>query len=238
MRLSPDGSVLARARNDGPIDLWDVPSGRWIDQLDSGTTAYAVIDFSPDGRTLVARHREKCVLWDVQTRQLKRTATAPNAYPTVCYSPDGTVIAHGVGASRIQFFDAHTGHVISENNAFASAGLGMVFHPGGSVFFASGINASIRLWDSRTARELLSLEKHTTLIRTLLLTPDGNTLISSDDWGMVLAWDLAYYNERIRRGSAPRRPRTRDTVVPEAGSGQAERCGVGGCAVLVAKTGA
>jgi WD40 repeat protein len=198
MRLSPDGSLLARARDDGLIGLWDVPSGRWVDWLDSGSTDTAVIDFSPDGRTLVARHPESCVLWDVRTRQPQRTIATARGYPTVRFCSKGSVIAYGV-RGRIQFFDAGTGRILSENKDPRSAGMGIVFHPGGSVCFASAFDSSIRLWDPRTGRELLSLQKHTTLIHSLLLTPDGNTLISADSSGTVLVWDLRYYNEHIRR---------------------------------------
>ena len=73
MRLSPDGRIFARARDDGLIGLWDIPSGLWIGLLDSATSEPAVIDFSPDGRTLVAQHLNTVVLWDVQTRRPKRT---------------------------------------------------------------------------------------------------------------------------------------------------------------------
>ena len=197
-RLSPDGSILARAWENGVIGLWDAPSARWIGWLDGGIADAAVIDFSPDGRTLVAQHSEECVLWDVQTRQLKRVFARQRYYPAVCFSPNGETIAHNVGGG-IEFMDPETGRVVGEETVPGSAGVAMVFHPSGSVLVASAKEPTIRLWDTRTGRELLSLQKHTGLIYTLLLTPDGNTLISLDQSGTVLAWDLAYYNGHIRR---------------------------------------
>jgi WD40 repeat protein len=201
-RLSPDGSILARAWENGSIGLWDALSGQWIGWLDSGSGEPAVIEFSPDSRTLVAQHAAKCVLWDVQTRQPKRTFAAEWMYPAVCFSPNGETIAHNIGNRedrRIEFLDAETGRVVGENTASGSAGVGMVFHPGGSVLIASSFEPTIRLLDSRTGRALLSLEQHTALIYALLITSDGNTLISLDQTGIVLVWDLAYYNDRIRR---------------------------------------
>lgn len=99
----------------------------------------------------------------------------------------------------MQFCDAATGGVVSQDKVFATAGQGMASHAGGPLLFASALDASIRLWDSRTGRSLLSLQGHTAPIWSLSLTPDGSTLVSSDASGVVLAWDLTYYNDTIRR---------------------------------------
>ena len=197
LRLSPDGRILARARDDGLIGLWDVPSGRWIGLLDSGTSGFAVIDFSPDGSTLAAQHGEALVLWDVPTRRPKRTIAIRSFPAAVRFSSAGPIIATSA-SGLLQFFNADTGRVLSECSP-GTAGMGMAFHPEGTVFFASAFDTSIRLWDTRTGRELLSLQKHTQFIRSFVLTPDGNTLISSDWAGTVLVWDLTYYNGHIRR---------------------------------------
>jgi WD40 repeat protein len=204
-RLSPDGSVLARAWRNGAIGLWDAPSGRWIGWLDDGHSVPTVIDFSPDGRTLVARRPEEVVLWNMQTRRPERTIATQSSYPAVCYAPDGKSIACAVDGS-VQFMDPNTGGVLSRDGIPDSAGIAMVFHPGGSILFASAFEPVIRLLDTRTGRELLRLQKHTALIQSLLLTPDGATLISSDTSGTVLVWDLGYYNDRIRRELEYREP--------------------------------
>jgi WD40 repeat protein/predicted Ser/Thr protein kinase len=198
MRLSADGNTLALPRNDGLISLWDVASGRWVGWLDGGASDPAAIDFSPDGATLVARHREKCVIWNVPSRRINRAIAGDGSFPVARFSADGSVIASGIN-SRIEFVSVASGDVVMENNVPGTAGVRFAFHPGGNILFASAWDDSIRLWDTRTGRELLALEKHTSLVRTLLVTPDGNTLISSDSSGMVLAWDLGYYNDRMRR---------------------------------------
>ncbi|MCC6676311.1 MAG: protein kinase [Phycisphaerales bacterium] len=205
LRLSPDGRILARARFDGLIGLWDVPSGRWIGLLDGASNGSAVIDFSADGRTLAAQHLKTLVLWDVQTRRPKRTIAIDSwsAYSAARFSPDGRLMTRSA-AGRLQFCDADTGGILSECSP-DTAGVGAAFHPGGAVFFTTAYqDSSIRLLDTRTGSELLSLQKHNQYMFDLLLTPDGNTLISSDWVGTVLVWDLTYYNDRIRRELAYR----------------------------------
>src|SRR4029079_18749932 len=109
----------------------------------------------------------------------------------------GPVIALSASFT-LQFFDADTGRMLSEGTP-RTAGMGMAFHPEGTVFFATAHDSSVRLWDTRTGRELLSLRKHIQFMREFVLTPDGNTLISSAWAGTVLVWDLTYDNDRIRR---------------------------------------
>jgi WD40 repeat protein len=202
MRLSPQGNVIARAGPRGQIDLWEVPSGRWIGALAGGGDAdvfpSAVIEFSPDGATLAVRASNKCVLWDVRARTIQRSMPM-GGWGWMRFSPDGSVLASGVYGSII-FFDVHTGRVLSENKDPGSAGTAVVFHPGGNLFFASSSSNSIRAWDVRTGRELFSLPQRASLIGgSLFVTPDGKSLISSDASGAVVAWDLTYYNGHIRR---------------------------------------
>lgn len=198
MRLSPDGRLLARARDDGLIDLWDARAGQWIGWLDGGSAESAVIDFSRDSRTLVAQEPERCILWDVQTRRPVRTIPTPRAYPAARFSPVAPLLAYGDSGS-LAFLDTARGRPATRNSVPATAGIGMAFHPGGTVFIASAFDSSIRLWDLRTGRELLALRKHTAIIGSLSLTPDGNTLISADFTGLVLAWDLGTYAAEIQR---------------------------------------
>src|SRR5262249_55539597 len=136
MRLSPDGTVLAHARTDGLIGLWDVPSGRWIGWLDSDTTdqKVATIDFSPDGRTLGAYRGPNCELWDVRTRQRARMVSSENFFPcAVRFSPDGAAVVRGVNG-HLQLFDTASGRILGENKVYGMCGDGMVFHPQGLLF--------------------------------------------------------------------------------------------------------
>jgi eukaryotic-like serine/threonine-protein kinase len=203
MRASPDGRLLARSRDDGLIGLWNLPTGSWIDWLDGGSSESITIDFSPDSGVLIAQDAQRCILWDVHTRSIIRSIAVERGYPTVRFSGDGSVIAHSV-SGHIQFLDSKTLRILSQNKDPRSAGLGMMFHPDNTILCAAAFDSSIRLWDPRTGGELLSLQKHTALIRSVVLTPDGNTLISSDVSGLVLAWDLSCFGERIQRELAYR----------------------------------
>ena len=74
--LSMDGKTLAGGGSDGVIYLWDVATGKEIQQLknhqedlaqkDGWTFAGIVLAFTPDGRRLVSAANKKVLIWNMQ----------------------------------------------------------------------------------------------------------------------------------------------------------------------------
>jgi WD40 repeat protein len=67
--LSPDGRTVATYLSPREIQLWSTQTGRALISLDPHLHIGSCIDFSPDGRFLVAigvgyRHREELVVWE------------------------------------------------------------------------------------------------------------------------------------------------------------------------------
>jgi WD40 repeat protein len=115
--LTPDGRTLAVAREDGTIELWDVPTRNLRKTLAGNRAGFtsAGIRFSPDGRTLAADSRYRpvttlrqiaegirrslggqreadpeVIILDLATgERLARGPTSIHPY----YSPDGRTIA-------------------------------------------------------------------------------------------------------------------------------------------------
>jgi WD40 repeat protein len=74
--LSADGRTLAGGGSDGVIYLWDVATGKEIQQLknhqadlaqkDGWTLAGIVLAFTPDGKRLVSAANKRVLIWDIQ----------------------------------------------------------------------------------------------------------------------------------------------------------------------------
>ena len=74
--ISADGKTLAGGGSDGVIYLWDVATGKEIQQLkshqadlaqkDGWTFAGIVLAFTPDGRRLVSAANKRVLIWNMQ----------------------------------------------------------------------------------------------------------------------------------------------------------------------------
>lgn|GEM_PF-5837431 len=64
--FSPDGKSLATTLEDGTVRLWNVQTGKHIRNLSGHKRGVLRMDFSPDGRRLLAISEKDVRLWDVE----------------------------------------------------------------------------------------------------------------------------------------------------------------------------
>jgi WD40 repeat protein len=106
------------------------------------------------------------------------------------FSPDSHILALGCQDRRIRLWDAQFRgeETLVQSDAVDS----LVFSPSGEMLAAGLCDGSIALWDVRTCRPERSWPAHASAIRTLAITPDGQTLFSAGICdGVVKSWDLA-----------------------------------------------
>ncbi|HIQ31312.1 MAG TPA: hypothetical protein EYH49_04010, partial [Aquifex aeolicus] len=64
------------------------------------------------------------------------------------------------------------------------------FSPKGDMVATGGFDGKVRIWSARNWKLVALLEGHKSRITRLRFSPDGRKLVSGDDRGWVIIWDV------------------------------------------------
>jgi len=180
MAIRPDGRVLARAGNSGPIELVEAATGRVIAELSGHDGRAHGLAFSPDGRRLASAGGDHSVrIWDATTgRELHRLDGHPDLVVSVAFSPDGARLASVGYDDKVRVWDVETGRaaaVLAGHDGFV---YGVAIGPGDRVASA-GHDGTVRLWDLPTRRCTRVLRGHSREVFAVAWSADGRQLASA-----------------------------------------------------------
>ncbi len=118
LTFSPDGRTLATDWGEpggdrATISLWDAATGKRLRRIDAPARAVFVLQFAPDGRTLLSSGPEPLVrLWDTKSgEQLFPEAGHAGAVTALAFTPDGRAMVSAAEDGTIQVWDVAAGRV-------------------------------------------------------------------------------------------------------------------------------
>ena len=191
LTYSPDGKILAVGYTRGDIALWDTETQTKTALI--GTTAHVIwtLAFSPDGQMLASGGFEDSTisLWDVQTQALlggfdghtRETRSPHLAVSSIAFSPDGKTLASGSSidctlrlwdvASRAQI--AVLLELDTEKDDEINA---VAFSPDGTLLASASDDGVVRMWNTRTLKQVGELETKSGGVTSIAFRPDGKIL--------------------------------------------------------------
>jgi WD40 repeat protein/DNA-binding SARP family transcriptional activator/energy-coupling factor transporter ATP-binding protein EcfA2 len=192
--FDPTGSRIASAGSDGTFWLSDAATGKelWRKPERRFDSWVSEAVFSPDGRTVATAafaNDNPLDLWEAETGDHLRTLPYyeddANASHAATFSADGRFVA-GSSYTFVRVWRL-------ADDSYVQIRVGVVntlaFNPDGDVLASGASDGSLRLWDPRTGRELVSVSPNLGEVTGVAFSPDGDRLATSSSDGTVRLWD-------------------------------------------------
>ncbi len=188
--FNPEGTLVAAGTFEGPVRLWDVPSGREIAQLKGHTDATTDVAFHPDGRLLATAGFDRAVrLWDVATRAPVAVLSGhTHTVWRLAFSANGHLLASGSQDRTIRLWDPEHQALLAVIPV-GSFVYGLAFSPDGTRLAAGCDDGTIRLIDVSSRQQVAELHGHTGFVHAVDWSPDGTRLVSGSADFTVRVWD-------------------------------------------------
>ena len=218
MAFSPDGKTVA-FHSSGKIHVWHTETrgvltispleqnnGEFLNNdamMQQHMTAQllgevTVLMFSPDGKKLVSGTMGgKVQMWDAETgvelapflagQKLPDNFTVRYEDPitALAFSSNGILLAVG-SEQKIRLLGSSKQPRLKEAPRGTQS---LAFSPDDTVLVAGLRNGGIELLDMATGEKIKTLDGHTSIVNTLVFSPDGKTLVSTGQDGTILLWD-------------------------------------------------
>src|SRR5579859_3343198 len=214
LSLSPDGLLLASARNNGTVAVWSVKTGQIVAKLTSSDGARmnaTAVSFSPDGRWLASDLNGETSVWYVGAcslgGQYRQPVTDIWMIDAIAFSPDGkSLVLHHLndGATTIWsrvgagWSPLEPGQV-KEHPELASSCLPILISDG-KAWALGHKDGDIEILNSQTGTMLRTLRYNYQVshsgtgnphaITNLVFLDAGNRLVATSSDGTAVVWDV------------------------------------------------
>jgi WD40 repeat protein/serine/threonine protein kinase len=199
MSFSPDAKKLATASHYRDwIELWDVPSRRWLTNLTGHTGMEGCAAFSADGKLLATGGSDTTVrLWWAGTLELLGVLSHPLAAGPITFSPDSKTLAVASftfsppdGRERLWFWDVPSRKRIDPVPGAAPNAVTVAFSNDGRLLGVGYLDGSVRIWNFKTGRKLREFSATWAQIRSITFSADGARLAFGGE-EKVFVYDIA-----------------------------------------------
>jgi DNA-binding beta-propeller fold protein YncE len=189
--LSPNGRLAASGSWDKTARIWEVATGKPLHVLAGHAKVVMGVAFTPDGRQLATTSWDQSVrIWDVATgREVRKTEGENGLIGDVALSKDGRQVYFGAKDGKFKWWEPATGNAPGEASIFMGCSWSIAPFPDGRRILFTDENAAV-VWDFRTKRTILRLDRHTAQVVTVAVSTDGRRAATGSQDRSVRIWNV------------------------------------------------
>jgi WD40 repeat protein/serine/threonine protein kinase/DNA-binding XRE family transcriptional regulator len=188
---SPDSTrLVTKVAERHYVRLWDVATGRGLQQFNGHTDEVTSSSFSPDGRLLVTSSKDRTArIWEVTTGKQIQLLSHPDSVYAVAWSPDGARMATTSYDRGVRIWDVASGDQLLLMRGHTDFVDGLAWSPDGTRVVSGSFDGTARVWDAQSGVELFTIRGHTSATRRVAWSPDGASIATGSYDGTVKLWD-------------------------------------------------
>jgi eukaryotic-like serine/threonine-protein kinase len=202
LAVSPDGKLFLTGGTDGIPRLWDMATGRLLQELPREHASIGVElhhkdgvsgVFSPDGKTvLTGGDGFKARLWDVAGgKPLGPPLEHQGRVHALAFSPDGKTILTGSEDGTARVWDAALRTPLGTVMHHQGGVIAVAFSPDGKLILTGSRGQKARLWEAGTGKPIGAPLVHQGEVQGVAFAPDGNTIVTGVSVNVAQRWDVA-----------------------------------------------
>jgi DNA-binding SARP family transcriptional activator/WD40 repeat protein len=193
------------------LQRWTLPGATALPVLRVGWHALLAIRLVDGGSRLMIASTRDVKTFEAGSLRLLRTATfapAPAAPTAGAISPDGRTVAIGYRDGAVSFVNTATGATRTTTAGHEAPVARVLYAADGDTAVSVGNDDTVIVWNPQTARPDEVVAGPPGQVAGAAISPDGRTLYTSSQNGLLLEWDLAgarSFGDRAGLGSATAR---------------------------------
>lgn len=190
LKFGSESEFIITGSADQTLRLWDMRRKREIFKYGIYGDKILTIDCDITGNFIASAGLERYIkIINIGTEKLEKSLKTNHAVTSVCFSPDGKILASGGFARQINLWDWRHKTLITSFHAHDDIITACLFSSDGKQLITASYDRTIKIWDLETYQCLDTLKPYPHEIYSLALSQDNKTIIAGMKDGAIAIID-------------------------------------------------